>query len=214
MFLPWAITAFGGPEGYFSLAIIAFGAFQFIAPKYYFRLGKMDKRQTPLFKEVRPSRWPDWHLSFRHARSRPSCVNGPLTSQTLTLQWIALHGIDASSTLGFEHPPSVEISLGWHRIQKPLKPGNTKKIRKIYKIPHSGLEPQHTAKNTKKKNENSQKMAIFVIFQPRMGDFVIFSLFFVHFPVLGKIDKMLPKPRSQPVFGHSAGPTKSDRPYC
>ena len=35
LFLPLAITAFGGPEGYFSLAIIAFGAFQFIVPKYY-----------------------------------------------------------------------------------------------------------------------------------------------------------------------------------
>ena len=33
-FLPLAITACGGPEGYFSLAIIAFGAFQFIVPKY------------------------------------------------------------------------------------------------------------------------------------------------------------------------------------
>ena len=43
-FLPLAITAFGGPEGYFSLAIIAFGAFGFIVFKYYFRLGKMDKR--------------------------------------------------------------------------------------------------------------------------------------------------------------------------
>ena len=34
LFLPLAITAFGGPEGYFSLAIIAFGAFEFIVPKY------------------------------------------------------------------------------------------------------------------------------------------------------------------------------------
>ena len=34
LFLPLAITAFGDPEGYFSLAIIAFGAFQFIVPKY------------------------------------------------------------------------------------------------------------------------------------------------------------------------------------
>ena len=33
------ITAFGGPEGYFSLAILAFGAFEFIVPKYYCRLG-------------------------------------------------------------------------------------------------------------------------------------------------------------------------------
>ena len=32
--LPLAITAFGGLEGYYSLAIIAFGAFQFLVPKY------------------------------------------------------------------------------------------------------------------------------------------------------------------------------------
>ena len=43
-----AITGCGGPEGYFSLAIIAFGAFGFIVSKYYYRLGRMDKRsQTP-----------------------------------------------------------------------------------------------------------------------------------------------------------------------
>ena len=41
---PLAITAFGGPEGYFSLAIIAFGAFGLIVPKHYYRLGKMGKR--------------------------------------------------------------------------------------------------------------------------------------------------------------------------
>ena len=40
LFLPLAITAFGGPEGYFSLSIIAFGAFEFIVPEYYYRLGK------------------------------------------------------------------------------------------------------------------------------------------------------------------------------
>ena len=34
MFLPLAITAFGAPEGYFSLAIIAFGAFEFSVAKY------------------------------------------------------------------------------------------------------------------------------------------------------------------------------------
>ena len=32
--LPLAIAAFGGLEGYFCLAIIAFGAFGFIVPKY------------------------------------------------------------------------------------------------------------------------------------------------------------------------------------
>ena len=33
LFLPLAITAFGGPESYCSLAIIAFGAFEFIVSK-------------------------------------------------------------------------------------------------------------------------------------------------------------------------------------
>ena len=44
MFLPLAITAFEGHEGYFTLAIIVFEGFGFIPPKYYYRLGKMDKR--------------------------------------------------------------------------------------------------------------------------------------------------------------------------
>ena len=41
--LPLAITAFGSPEGYSSLAIIAFGAFELIVPRS-FLLGKSDKR--------------------------------------------------------------------------------------------------------------------------------------------------------------------------
>ena len=41
-------TAFGGPEGYFSLATIAFGAFQFIVPKYYYRLGKTEFEESSL----------------------------------------------------------------------------------------------------------------------------------------------------------------------
>ena len=48
LFLPLAITACGGLEGYFSLAIIAFGAFQFIVPKYYYRLGKMEFKESSL----------------------------------------------------------------------------------------------------------------------------------------------------------------------
>ena len=46
--LPLAITAFGGPEGYYSLAIIAFGAIEFIVPKYKYRLGRMDKRSPQI----------------------------------------------------------------------------------------------------------------------------------------------------------------------
>ena len=44
LFSPLATIAFGGPEGYFSLAIIAFGAFEFIVPKDYHGLGKTEKR--------------------------------------------------------------------------------------------------------------------------------------------------------------------------
>ena len=44
LFLPLAITAFRGPEGYGSLAIIAFGAFEFIVLKCYYRLGKTKSR--------------------------------------------------------------------------------------------------------------------------------------------------------------------------
>ena len=37
---PLATTTFGGPESYFNLAIIAFGAFELMVPKYDYRLGK------------------------------------------------------------------------------------------------------------------------------------------------------------------------------
>ena len=53
LFLPLAITAFGGPESYSNLAIIAFGEFELIVPKYYYRLGKMESRSlASLIKEV------------------------------------------------------------------------------------------------------------------------------------------------------------------
>ena len=48
LFLPLATTAFGGPEGYFGLAIIEFGAFQFVVPKYYCRLGKREFEESGL----------------------------------------------------------------------------------------------------------------------------------------------------------------------
>ena len=48
LFLPFAITAFGAPGGFFSLAIIAFGAFEFIVPKYYCRSGKREMKESRL----------------------------------------------------------------------------------------------------------------------------------------------------------------------
>ena len=59
LFLPLAITAFGGPGDYFSLAIIAFGAFGFIVPKYYYRLGNMEFKESRLLnlRRLRSSRF-------------------------------------------------------------------------------------------------------------------------------------------------------------
>ena len=48
LFLLLAITVFGGPEGYASLAIIAFGALQFIVPECYYRIGKMEFKESSL----------------------------------------------------------------------------------------------------------------------------------------------------------------------
>ena len=58
LLLPLANTAFGGHEAYFSLAIIAFGAFGFIVPKYYDRLGKREAKESRLLnlRRLRSSR--------------------------------------------------------------------------------------------------------------------------------------------------------------
>ena len=53
MFLPLAITAFGGPECFFGLAIIAFGAFGFIVPKCYYRSGKNGQEEPRLLNLTR-----------------------------------------------------------------------------------------------------------------------------------------------------------------
>ena len=59
LFLPLAIAAFGGPEGYFRLAVIGFGAFGFIVPKYYYRSVKMDKSSLAslILRRLRSSRY-------------------------------------------------------------------------------------------------------------------------------------------------------------
>ena len=91
----------------------------------------------------------------------------------------------------FHGPHKLAISLGCYRIQKPLKPGNTKKIPKNYKITHFRFGPGNMEK-IPKNYKIGQKMAIFVIFRyffrifgakPEMGDFVFFHIFFV-FPGL------------------------------
>ena len=80
----------------------------------------------------------------------------------------------------------VALPRSWYRAQKPLKPGNTKKIRKNYEIPHPGSGPENT-KKIQKKYKNGDFWAVFVFFlyffrifgaRPGVGDFVIFSYFF------------------------------------
>ena len=66
---------------------------------------------------------------------------------------------------------TFETSLGWYRLQKPLKPGNTEKIRKNDKIPHRGLGLRSMKKLPKKLQKWSQN-AHFCNFS------VIFSFFF------------------------------------
>ena len=45
---PLAIAVLEGPEGYCSRVIIAFGAFEFIVPQYYNRIGKMKMKESSL----------------------------------------------------------------------------------------------------------------------------------------------------------------------
>ena len=52
-FLPLEITAFGGPEGYFSPAIIAFGPSEFIVPKFYNRLGQLNGQEESRLLNLR-----------------------------------------------------------------------------------------------------------------------------------------------------------------
>ena len=44
-----AITAFGGPEGYFILAIIAFGAFEFVVPERLLLLRTCGEEESRCF---------------------------------------------------------------------------------------------------------------------------------------------------------------------
>ena len=79
----------------------------------------------------------------------------------------------------------ITILRGWYRAQKPLNPGNTKKLRKKIQNPPPRVGPRKYEKNTEKIRK---WWAIFVFFryffrifegQPGVGDFVFF--FFVFF---------------------------------
>ena len=58
----------------------------------------------------------------------------------------------------------ITIPRGWYRAQKPVNPGNTKKIRKKYKIPHPKLPPENT-KKLPKKYKKGQKLPSLYFFR-------------------------------------------------
>ena len=84
-------------------------------------------------------------------------------------------------------------SVGLVQGTKPPKAGNTKKLRKKYKIPHPGSGPENT-KKLPKKYKNGHFRGIFVFFrkffrifgaQSRGGGFCMFFRNFFVFPALG-----------------------------
>ena len=79
---------------------------------------------------------------------------------------------------------SVVIQRSWYRAQKPLKPGNTKNIRKITKSPTLGRE--NTIKIQKKyEMAFSYFFCIFFVFSgPDPGWGILYFLYFFVFPGL------------------------------
>ena len=77
---------------------------------------------------------------------------------------------------------SLVILRSWYKAQKPLKPGNAKKIRKNDVISHPGSGPKN-AKKIQKKYENGHFWAIFMFFScfrgpTQGGGFRNFLIFF------------------------------------
>ena len=103
--------------------------------------------------------------------------------------WFSLFFLEFSGFRETRGDSEVAISLGCHRIQNPLKSGNTKKIH-IQNHPFP-VWPRKYEKKTEKlqKWSLSGQFCNFSVFfrifgaKPEMGDFVIFCIFFV-FPDL------------------------------
>ena len=88
--------------------------------------------------------------------------------------------------------PDLQFRRARTGHKKPPKAGNTKKIRKNYKIPHPGLGPENT-KKLPKKCKNGPRMTILYFFgnfsyfrgPTQGGGFCNFFFFFFVFPALG-----------------------------
>ena len=147
-----------------------------------------------------------WHFSPPYSCQSPElsnlCARGPFDSFCLGILYVLFslrtrqvrEALRKSDSL----PATRQSYLlsGWSRVlgsprgateyENVSKLEIRKKIRKKYKIPHSGLGPENTKKKIRKNYKNGEKMANFVIFlyffrifgaQPGMGDFVFFSYF-------------------------------------
>ena len=147
--------------------------------------GKLSLGRTHFVPRDKPS-----FFSFFHSGSPLSPRDKPILSlgqtgdegrQNFFLYVLEVHGLFSLA--------KVAIPRSWYRAQKPLRPRNTKKIRKSHEIPHPGSGPENT-KKIQKKYENGHFRAIFVFFlyffrifraRPGVGDFVTFSYFFSYF---------------------------------
>ena len=90
------------------------------------------------------------------------------------------------------------IPHSWHRAQKPLKPGNTKKIGKSHEIPHPGSGPENT-KKTQKNTQIARKWPFSCFFcfffsyfrgPTRGGEFHDFFVFFSYFRAWGVLSSI------------------------
>ena len=77
----------------------------------------------------------------------------------------------------------LRFRVSWYRAQKPLKPGNTEKIRESHEIPDPGSGPENTKKIRKRSfSGHFRTFSVFFSYffraRPGVGDFVTFSYFF------------------------------------
>ena len=94
MFLPLAITAFGRPEGYFSRAIIAFGAFGVHCPQILLALRKNGQEESRLLNltRLRSSR----NLLMERGSQHKGAVREPATCMGTKYRGFFMRGSQTS----------------------------------------------------------------------------------------------------------------------
>ena len=89
--------------------------------------------------------------------------------------------LNSSPKMFWKQRFSITTLGGWYRAQEPLNPADAKKLRKIYKIPHTRVGDFEYKKNTEKiwKRPKNYHCCIFSYFggPPLSGGFCIFFVF-------------------------------------